>query len=560
MGQRETPPMRTEIEQGKRTISGPFTKSYWPADTSAPIVDWTIGEALRRAVVEAPEATALVAGAPDPKERKRWTYEDLLGQAERAARALLGRFDPGDRVAIWANNIPEWVVLEYAAALAGITIVTVNPALRPGELRHVLAHSRSDGVFLVPEYRGSPMAEVLAGVRADLPNLREAVSFSDWHNFLSEGSTTQALPDVSPDDPAQIQYTSGTTGRPKGAVLHHRGIVNNARFYAERFGMPIGGVHMSPMPLFHTAGCVMAVLGSLSRLNTLVLPPFFDPGLFLELAEGEGVDSLGGVPTMLIGLLGHPRFPETDLSRVERVLAGGATVPPDLVRRVEAGFGARVSIVFAQTEASVVITETSPEDASEDRAETLGRPLPRTEVRIADPQSGETDPPGRIGEIQTRGYHVMAGYFDDPEATAAAIDREGWLHTGDLGSMDGRGYCRIEGRLKEMIIRGGENVYPREIEQVLFAREDVADVAVVGVPDETWGEQIAAFVRPTAGHAPSEEELFAYCRERLAPHKTPRHWAFVEEFPLTASGKVQKFVLRERFASEDANQSAGAAR
>jgi len=263
---------------------------------------------------------------------------------------------------------------------------------------------------------------------------------------------------------------------------------------------------------------------------------------------------------MLIGLLGHPRFPETDLSRVERVVSGGATVPPNLVRLVEAGFGARMSIVFAQTEASPVITETSPEDAPEDRAETLGRPLPRTEVRIVDPQSGETVPPGHIGEIQTRGYQVMAGYFDDPEATAAAIDREGWLRTGDLGSMDGRGYCRIEGRLKEMIIRGGENVYPREIEQVLFSREDGADVAVVGVPDETWGEQIAAFVRPTAGDVPSEEELFAYCRERLAPHKTPRHWAFVEEFPLTASGKVQKFVLRERFTSEGADQSAGAAR
>ena len=536
---------------GRRTMSGPFTESYWPADTSAPILDWTVGEALRRTVAEAPDATALVAGAPDPGERRRWTYEELLGQAESAARALLGRFDPGDRVAIWANNIPEWVVLEYAAALAGITIVTVNPALRGGELRHVLGHSRAHGVFLVPEYRGSPKAEVLAGVRADLPNLREAVSFSDWNNFLSEGSPNQALPEVNPDDPAQIQYTSGTTGTPKGAVLRHRGIVNNARFYAERFGMRIGGVQMSPMPLFHTAGCVMSVLGSLSRRGTLVLPPFFDPGLCLELVEGEGADSLMGVPTMLISLLGHPRFPETDLSRVERVVSGGATVPPDLVRRVEAGFGARMSIVFAQTEASPVITETSPED----RAETLGRPLPRTEVRIADPESGETVPPGHIGEIQTRGYHVMAGYFDDPKATAAAIDRDGWLRTGDLGSMDERGYYRIEGRLKDVIIRGGENVYPREIEQVLFAREDVADVAVVGIPDETWGEQIAAFVRPTAGHEPSEEELFAYCRERLAPHKTPRHWAFVEEFPLTASGKVQKFVLRERFASEGVNQS-----
>lgn len=541
-----------------RTMSDSFTESYWPADISAQIVDWTVGEALRRAAAEAPDTTALVVGAPNPRERRRWTYEDIFGQAERAARALLGRFDPGDRVAIWANNIPEWVVLEYAAALAGITIVTVNPALRAEELRHVLGHSRADGVFLVPEYRGSQMAEILAGIRSDLPNLRESVSFSDWNDFLSEGSPTQALPEVNPDDPAQIQYTSGTTGTPKGAVLRHRGIVNNARFHAERFGMPLGGVQLSPMPLFHTAGCVMAVLGSLSRRSTLVLMPFFEPRLFLDLAESEGVDSLGGVPTMLIGLLGHPRFPETDLSRVERVLSGGATVPPDLVRRVEAEFGARMSIVFAQTESSPVITETSPEDDPEARAETLGRPLPQTEVRIADPESGETVPPGHIGEIQTRGYHVMAGYFDDPGATAVAIDHDGWLRTGDLGSMDERGYCRIEGRLKDVIIRGGENVYPREIEQALFAREDVADVAVVGVPDETWGEQIAAFIRPAAGHAPSEKDLFTYCREHLAPHKTPRHWAFVEEFPLTASGKVQKFVLRERFASGGATTKGAA--
>jgi fatty-acyl-CoA synthase len=545
---------------GQRTMRDPLTKSYWPADTSALIVDLTVGEALRQAAAEAPDTTALVAGAPNPRERRRWTYADLFGQAERAARALLGRFDPGDRVAIWANNIPEWVVLEYAAALAGITIVTVNPALRAEELRHVLGHSRADGIFLISEYRGSPMAEILAGVRADLPNLREAVSFSQWNNFLSEASPTQALPEVSPDDPAQIQYTSGTTGTPKGAMLRHRSIVNNARFYAERFGMSIGGVQMSPMPLFHTAGCVVSVLGSLSRRGTLILPPYFDPGLCLELVEDEGADSLMGVPTMLIGLIGHPHFPKTDLSRVERVLSGGATVPPDLVRRVEEKFGAPVSIVFAQTETSPVITQTSPEDAPEDRAETLGQPLPQTEVRIADPVSGETVPPGHSAEIRTRGYHVMAGYFDDPQATAAAIDSDGWLRTGDLGSMDGRGYCRIEGRLKDVIIRGGESVYPREIEQVLFARQDVADVAVVGVPDETWGEQIAAFVRPTAGHTPSEEELFAYCRERLALHKTPRHWTFVEEFPLTASGKVQKFVLRERFASEGADQRAGAAR
>ena len=533
--------------------------SYWRPDDSYAVEETTVGEALRRAAAEAPDVTALVAGTPDSGERRRWSYADLLDAAERAARALLGRFDTGERVAILANNIPEWVILEYAAALAGITIVTVNPALRAGELRHVLEQSRAAGVFLIPEYRGSLMYEVLADIRGDLPSLREAVSFPDWEDFLGGASSTQTLPEVSPDEPAQIQYTSGTTGTPKGAVLHHRGIVNNARFYSERFGMPVGGVQMSPMPLFHTAGCVMSVLGSLSRRSTLVIPPLFDPGLCLELIESEIADSLMGVPTMLIGLLGHPRFPETDLSSVERVLSGGATVPPDLVRRVEAGFGAPVSIVFAQTEASPVITQTSPEDPARERAETLGRPLPCTEVKVVEPVSGDIVPPGQTGEICTRGYHVMTGYFDDPESTAAAIERGGWLHTGDLASMDGHGYCRIEGRLKDMIVRGGENVYPREIEQILAAREDVADVAVLGVPDEEWGEQIAAFVRPATGHKPSEEELLAYCKVRLASHKTPRFWTFIEEFPLTASGKVKKFALRERFESGSAFRSVSGA-
>jgi acyl-CoA synthetase (AMP-forming)/AMP-acid ligase II len=269
----------------------------------------------------------------------------------------------------------------------------------------------------------------------------------------------------------------------------------------------------------------------------------------LELVEAERAQCLLGVPTMLIAYMDHPRFAATDVSTVRCVITGGAVVPPALVRRVEAAFGAPLSIVFAQTEASPVITQTAMDDADEDRATTLGRPLAHTEVKIADVTTGEPVPPDVVGEICTRGYHVMTGYFDQPEATAAAIDADGWLHTGDLGSMDARGYCRIGGRLKDMIIRGGENIYPREIEQVLFEHEDVADVAVLGVPDATWGEQVAAFIRPAEGRTPDPDALFAYCRGRLAPFKTPRHWRIVDEFPLTPSGKVQKFVLRERFVA-----------
>jgi acyl-CoA synthetase (AMP-forming)/AMP-acid ligase II len=530
-----------------------LSTSYWPADRSQPVLDLTVGDALRDAAAQAPRTTALVQGAVDPAARRRWSYAELLEASERAARALLGRFAPGDRVAVWANNIPEWVILELAAGLAGITIVTVNPALRPQELAYVLGQSQADGIFLIPAYRASPMAEMVQQVRRDLPALREVVSFADWDAFCAEAAPGRALPVVSPDAAAQIQYTSGTTGFPKGAVLHHRGVVNNARLYTARLGLGRGSVFLSAMPLFHTAGCVMSVLGAAVTRGTLILPPYFDPGLMLELVAAERPGILLGAPTMFIMMLDHPDLATTDISSVRQLLTGGAVVPPALAGRVEAEFGAPLSIVFAQTEASPVITQTAPQDTAEDRAHTLGRPLPQTEVKIVDPASGQTVAPGVIGELCTRGYHVMTGYFRDPDKTAAAIDADGWLHTGDLASMDERGYCQIGGRLKDLIIRGGENIYPREIEQVLFEHPTVADVAVVGVPDAKWGEQVAAFVRPAPGRTPDPAELFAYCREHLAPHKTPRYWTVLEEFPQTPSGKIQKFVLRERFVARGAD-------
>jgi acyl-CoA synthetase (AMP-forming)/AMP-acid ligase II len=294
----------------------------------------------------------------------------------------------------------------------------------------------------------------------------------------------------------------------------------------------------------------MSVLGSIACRGSLVLPPMFEPGLMLDLLAAERPDYVLGAPTMLIGLLDHPALAATDTSSVRWLITGGAVVPPALVRRVEATFGVPLLVVFAQTEASPVMTQTSPDDAPDDRADTLGRALPQTEIKIVDTVDGGTVAPGVIGEICTRGYHVMTGYLDNPEATAAAIDPDGWLHTGDLASMDERGYCRIGGRLKEMIIRGAENIYPREIERVLFEHDDVADVAVLGVPDEKWGEQVAVFIRPAPGRTPDPEVLVAYCRERLAAHKTPRHWRVVDAFPMTPSGKVQKYKLREQLLAE----------
>ncbi|MET9912353.1 AMP-binding protein [Streptomyces sp. NPDC006476] len=530
-------------------VAKPISMSYWKGESGEELRDETVGALLRHAAETAPDTPALVEGVPEVAERRRWTYAALLDEAERAARALLGRFSPGERVAVWANNIPEWVILELAAALADITLVTVNPALRASELQHVLGHSRAAGVFLRREYRGNPMAQTLDEIRPDLPNLRTSVLFEDWKDFCAEGSTDRTLPQVDASAPAQIQYTSGTTGVPKGVVLNHRAITNNARLaYVRTFGLGPGEPQLNPMPLFHTAGCVLATLASIIALGTHVLPPHFDPGLMLNLTESERCVVVGGVPTMLIAMLEHPSLPHTDLSSLRYVLSGGATVPPELVRRVEQAFGVPMSVIYAQTEASPGITITRLDNTPEDRAETVGRPLPRTEVKIVD-AAGEVVPTGVTGELCTRGYHVMTGYLNAAADTAAAIDTDGWLHTGDLGSMDDRGYCRIEGRLKDMIIRGGENIYPREIEQTLAAHPAVAEAAVIGLPDPVWGERVAAFIRRTPGSTSSEKELFDHVRTHLAPHKTPRTWVFVDAFPLTGSGKIRKNALREAYVS-----------
>jgi fatty-acyl-CoA synthase len=522
--------------------------SYWPADTSEPVMETTVGGILRAAAAAGPDMLAMVAGMPDPGARRRWTYAQLLADAEQAARALTARFAPGERLAVWAPNLPEWVILEFAASMAGLVLVTVNPALRPAELAYVLNQSGAAGIFLVPEFR-SPMAEFLEEVRPDVPALREVAYFTDWAEFLASAPAQAVLPDVRPDDIAQIQYTSGTTGFPKGAELHHRGLTNNARFFAGRMELQPGEVYVNPMPLFHTAGCGMGVLGVTQSLAVHVPVLAFDPGLVLELLETERGAVFGGVPTMMIAMLGHPGFGRRDLSGLRAAVSGGSPVPAGLVREVEDRLGVRFSIVFGTTECSPLVTQVKLDDPAQDRAETLGTALPQTEVMIADPAAGHPVPVGQPGELCARGYLVMRGYHDAPEATAAAIDAEGWYHTGDLASLDGRGYLRIEGRIKDMIIRGGENIYPREIEDVLFGHPAVAEAVVIGVPDVTLGEVVAAFVRAVPGQpAPAPDELRAYCREGLAPYKTPLHWVFVDSFPMTPSGKIQKYKLRETFA------------
>jgi fatty-acyl-CoA synthase len=526
-----------------------LTTSYWPADTSEPVLETTVGGILRAAAASAPEASAMVAGLADPGSRRRWTYADLLRDAEQAARALAARFSPGERLAVWAPNLPEWVILEYAAAMAGLVLVTVNPAYRPAELEYVLSQSGASGIFATPEFR-SPMAEYLDEVRPRLPALRDVVYFTEWADFVGSAPADEVLPEVRPDDIAQIQYTSGTTGFPKGAELRHRSLTNNARFYVGRVGLRQGEVMVNPMPLFHTAGCAMGVLGAAQSLAVHVPVLAFDPAVVLELCESERSTLLVGVPTMMIAMLEHPDFGIRDLSALRVAVSGGAPVPADLVRWVEERLGVRFSIVFGMTECSPLLTQVKLDDSAQDRAETLGSPMPQTELKIIDPATGDTVPVGEAGELCARGYTVMRGYHDAPEATAAAIDADGWYHSGDLASVDARGYLSIEGRIKDMIIRGGENIYPREIEDVLFAHPGVAEAAVIGVPDDRWGEVVVAYVRAAPGQdAPTADDLRAHCRDRLAAYKTPVAWEFVDAFPMTPSGKIQKFKLKESFGA-----------
>jgi fatty-acyl-CoA synthase len=524
--------------------------SHVPPDTSLPVLETTVGSVLREAAELDPDRVGLVSSGPDIDACRSWTFSGLLEESERVARALLARFEPGEHVAVWAPNLPEWNLLQFGMGLAGLVLVPLNPAYRQAELSYALRQSGAAGIFYVPEFRGSPMAEWVAKAETELPALRSTISLSEWDEFRASGSSQQRLPEVSPGDPVQIQYTSGTTGAPKGAVLHHRGLTNNGRFVVSSFGIEPGEAFLNPAPLFHVAGCVVGVLGSLACRAKLVQPTIFDPGLVLELCESERVTAMGGVPTMLIAMMEHPDFERRDLSSLRTVGIGGAAVPAELVRSLEAALGIEFIVAFGQTEASCSITKTRAGDSPEDKAETIGLPLPQTEVRIVDPETNLVVETGTSGEICARGFGVMHGYHDNPEATSAAIDAEGWLHTGDLGTMDERGYCRIVGRIKDMIIRGGENVYPREIEEVLFRHPAVGDVAVVGVPDEKWGEQVVAFVRLAPGRQVDGEDLQRFVREHLAPHKTPREWVFVDELPMTASGKVQKFALRDRFVAE----------
>jgi len=517
------------------------------APPAADLAERVVGDVLRRAAR---------LGGDDPLVRAVtpagdlvWTAAELLADAERVARGLLARHSPGTRVATCLANGPEAVLLQLGVALAGMVLVPVNPRTRPPELEHALRLSGAACIYAATEVAGNRIAEVAAELAPRLPGPLEVHPCAgDWRALLAGGDPAQPLPDVDPDGLAQVQFTSGTTGRAKGVRISHRGMVVTSAAFAERIGLPPGGVWLNPMPLFHTAGNVLGVMGALwQRCEHVVLA--FEPGAVLRLIAERRVTLLSAAPTLLDLLMASPSLPDTDLSSLRVVFTGGQTVTPAFVRRVETTFGAPMSITFGMTETCGAALQTSPADPDEIRLGTVGRPLAGTDVRIATPEGTPTRP-GEPGELWLRGTRLTSGYFDDPQATAAAIDPEGWLHSGDLAVMDERGACRVVGRLKDMIKTGGENVSPEEVEDAVASHPAVLRTAVVGRPDDRWGELVVAFVVPAPGAEVAPEELEAHCRELLSPFKVPRLWRVVDELPMTASTKIQRAELR-RLAAAD---------
>ncbi|MBA3743133.1 class I adenylate-forming enzyme family protein [Sporichthya sp.] len=518
--------------------------AHYLPDTSVPLWEITLGGLLADAAAEVPNLTALVSGT----DARRWTYAELDRAVDRVAGSLAARLAPGDRVAVWSIGIPEFVLLQFGCARAGLVLVPLNPAYQGPELQYALEQSRSRALFVGPELRGRDLHAVADGIRADLPGLEMVERLDALEEFTARPGAAP-LPAVAPLDPFMIQYTSGTTGRPKGAVLTHRGVVNNARLSALRAGIAPGGVWLNPLPMFHTGGCVFNALGAMANRGTHVLMPTWEPGAALDLLERERITFLCCVPTMLIGMMEHTDFDKRDHSSLATVLSGGSTVPPELVRRIEAELDVSFVMVFGQTESGPTVTMTNPGDPDELKAQTIGYPLPHTEVRIVDPDTGAVLACGEQGELCIRGYGRMLEYFELPAETAASIDAEGWMHSGDLARMDSNGYFAITGRCKDIIRRGGETVSPRALEDLLFGRPGVAEVAVVGVPDERLGEKVAAFIRPTTQAAPDLAALRRELIAAVAKFKVPEYWVLIDQLPLTASGKVQKFVLRDRFVA-----------
>lgn len=527
--------------------------SYDAGPVDTPLLDETIGANLERTALRYPTVEALV----DVAGARRWTYAELNADIDRLARALLAvGVQRGDRVGIWSPNCPEWTMLQYATAKVGAILVTVNPAYRTHELSHTLIDSGVRLLVSATTFKTSDYRRMVCQVRSQIPGLSDVVFLAtdDWTRLqLRADEVTDAelrcrMAALDPRDPVNIQYTSGTTGSPKGATLSHRNILNNGYFVTQCIGLRAGDRLCIPVPFYHCFGMVMGNLGCTTHGATMVIPaPGFDPAATLAAIEKERCTALYGVPTMFIAMLSHPTLGARDVSSLRTGIMAGATCPVELMRRcIDELNLSELSIAYGMTETSPVSCQTRIDDDLAHRTTTVGRAHPHVEIKVIDPGSGEVVARGQPGELCTRGYSVMLGYWHDDEKTRQAIDPDGWMHTGDLAVMHDDGYCAIVGRIKDVIIRGGENLYPREIEDFLHTHPDVDAAQVVGVPDPKYGEEVCAWIRMRPGRRPLDADAVqAFCAGKLAHHKIPRYVRVVDEFPMTVTGKVRKVEMRD---------------
>jgi fatty-acyl-CoA synthase len=534
-----------------------MTDSYARGDTSAAMLDETIGANLDRTVARFGDRDALISCA----QERRYTYAELGAAVDELARGLMAAgLAAGDRIGIWSPNCVEWTLVQYATAKLGAILVNVNPSYRTSELQYVLRQSDCRMLVAAPAFKTSDYRAMITEVRPSLSELERLVFLDspDWDELLegaasvSDEALNARSAALAPDDPINIQYTSGTTGFPKGATLTHRNILNNGYFVGEGCRYTEEDRVCIPVPFYHCFGMVMGNLGATTHGATMVIPaPAFEPEATLRACAQERCTSLYGVPTMFIAQLDHPRFADYDLSSLRTGIMAGSPCPVEVMKRViDQMHMSEVGICYGMTETSPVSTQTAFDDPVDKRVGSVGRVHPHVEVKVVDPDGGAVMVRGEPGELCTRGYSVMAGYWSDPARTAEVIDADGWMHTGDLATMDDEGYVNIVGRSKDMVIRGGENVYPREVEEFLYGHPSIADVQVIGVPDTRYGEELMAWIIPRAGASIDVEAVREFCQGRIAHYKIPRYVKTVDAFPMTVTGKVQKFKMRDQAIQE----------
>ncbi len=524
--------------------------------TDVPLLEETIPQNLARTVAAHGGRDALVS----VEQGLRYSYSEFAAEADRVARGLMATgVAKGDRVGIWSPNYAEWVLVQYATARIGAILVTINPAYRSSELSYVLKQSDVSVLVAVESFLTSDYRSMVTEAWDTVPTERVVyLHTADWEGLLSAGESVLAeqleerTAQLRPDDAINIQYTSGTTGFPKGATLSHRNILNNGFFIGEACQYTPDDRVCIPVPFYHCFGMVLGNLACTTHGSAMVIPAAgFDASATLRAVAQERCTSLYGVPTMFIAELGEPGLASHDLSSLRTGIMAGSPCPIEVMRQVVEQMNmSEVTIAYGMTETSPVSTQTSAHDPLEKRVTTVGRVHPHVGIRIVDPGTGKTVPRGAAGEFLTRGYSVMLGYWNDPERTAEAIDADGWMHTGDLAVMDDEGYVNIVGRIKDMVIRGGENVYPREIEEFLYTHPDVLEVQVVGVPDARYGEEVMAWIQLRDGADTTAEEIKDFCRGAIAHYKVPRYIKFTDAFPMTITGKIQKFKMRETSIAE----------